>query len=44
MSIIFKMVENKIILTLTRIQSHDLAHESSMLAHGQLCMSCHVIL
>jgi hypothetical protein len=37
--IIFIMAENKIILTLTRIQSHDPAHESNMLAHGLLCMS-----
>jgi len=31
------MVENKVIQTLTRIPSHDLAHESSMLTHGHAC-------
>ena len=36
------MVENKMILTLTGIQSYDLAHESNLLAHGHDC-HCHII-
>ena len=39
MCIIFIMAENKIILTLTGIQSHDPAHESGVLAHVLLCVA-----